>query len=108
MKALLLALCLLDADAWLWDRNVDEDVAHYRVEYAYRYRIETPCLDPEGNPAICVTFTDPVWELATTEPQEPVVPTGAAICTMWDATPPLGAILYVNVRAQDFAGNVGN
>lgn len=118
--ATMFALCLLNDGVWdwAWDRLEDLDVIEYRVLAAQRDPIPGTCTDDDGHEYYCPTYpplTPDQWSLVDTVPQLPGVPPGYALCTLWDqdgpagvVVPPVGSILYINVRAVDAAGNVGN
>jgi hypothetical protein len=104
----------------------DADLDSYRVETAYLDPNYYPCTGtlcgPTCDPAApgccvdfasqCVSYVLSAWSLSAEEQQ--VASTESSVCTAWDAgsaagqlVPPLGAVLFVNVRGKDAAGNVG-
>jgi hypothetical protein len=121
LAILFLALCVLGDDAydWLFDRVSDADVVGYRVEVATRVPTFYACVDEEGNVTECVSyppFDSLDWTVADTVDQVDHVPDGWSLCSTWDSDGIAGvvvpegrdAVLYINVRAVDSAGNVGN
>lgn len=129
LAVLLLSLCLPSPDPshWRWNRLQDPDLASYRIEVAYLDTNNYPCQITQCEPGcdsatpgccvdvpgMCVAYTLSSWSTAAVEQQVPG--TEADVCTEWDAglpsgalVPPLGAVLFVNVRGVDFAGNVGD
>jgi len=121
LAILFFALCVLGDDAydWIFDRVSDADVVGYLVEVATRVPTFYPCVDEDGNPSECVSyppFDSLAWTIADTVDQVDQVPTGYSVCSTWDSdgisgvVVPAGrdALIYVNVRAVDSSGNVGN
>jgi hypothetical protein len=121
LAVLFLALCVLGDGIWnwTWDRVPDLDVVSYRVEVAERIPYFYDCVDEEGNPAECVEYppwSSLVWTVEDTVLQVPEIATGFGLCSTWDedgisgVVVPAGrdALIYVNVRAVDSSGNVGN
>lgn len=113
MKALLLALCLLNDGTWDWlfDAVHDTDLDHYRLDIAQSDPIIA--IDVDGNPII-VGYTTPTFTFVETIPPD-VPPDGMSLCAMWDSgstigsvIPPVDSVIYVNIRAVDLAGNVSN
>src|SRR3972149_6054329 len=110
----LALVCLLGIFQWRWDRVPDLDVVDYRIEVAYKDPSWYPCswCDEDGNcfGDLCVVWGMSAWSLADTFPQQ----SEDTICADWDSDgpggsiiPPLGSVLFVNVRARDAAGNIG-
>jgi hypothetical protein len=111
---------------WRWSRNAEPGVVGYRVETHYAEAFHFPCQVKVCDPgcflpdpscchlvdSTCISYTSTISVLATTEPQP--LPS-AEVCTDWDSgplegseIPSLDSVLFVDVRAVDSAGNVGD
>jgi hypothetical protein len=119
LTLLLLSACIPTSGLWRWwwDRNPETDVVGYSIETftaeAFHYSCQGCCDDSClllcGSTCISYTMTPSMVE--TVEPQ----PGTSPVCTDWDSgslsgslIPSLDSVLFVNVRAVDSAGNVGN
>jgi len=119
---LLLAACssMRGFFQWRWARNPEPDVVGYRIEThlaeAFHYPCQLCC--DESIPcaklcwSTCISYTSTIPTLASFEPQP--LPAAEA-CADWDSgplegsvVPSLDSVLFVDVRAVDSAGNVGN
>lgn len=122
LLAVLALACMPGFPQWKWDRLPETDIVDYRIEVAYLdpnfYPCTTTVCDENGAnchdvSSRCVAYSLSAWSLASTEPQPPA--SEPTVCADWDSgdpplglTPPLDAVVFINVRGRDAAGNVGN
>lgn len=126
MKGLLAAMILVACAStpgfwrWAWSRNAEANVAYYRIETHYAEALHFPCQACCDDVMPCTAFCDSTcisyaWTAPFLAAMDPQPVSGADVCTEWDSggqagtiIPSLDSILFVNVRAVDSAGNVGN